>query len=118
MKRLFNWGVLVAVSLLLLALSASAGTGPAAGKAKPVKPQTLVVENGLIRAFAQDGNSGSREHHLADLRREELQRKCDLIEDDRRQRHHQNQQSDWERKKTQVLGSEKKQDRAGEHADE
>lgn len=56
MKRLFNWGVLVAVSLLLLALSASAGTGPAAGKAKPVKPQTLVVENGLIRAFAQDGN--------------------------------------------------------------
>ena len=56
MKRLFNWGVLVAVPLLLLALSASAGAGPAAGKAKPVRPQTLVVENGLIRAFAQDAN--------------------------------------------------------------
>ena len=54
MKRFFRWGALLAAPLLLLALSASTGTKPAAGKANQVKPRTLVVENGLIHAFAQD----------------------------------------------------------------
>ena len=54
MKRFFRWGALLAAPLLLLALSASTGTKPAAGKANQVKPHTLVVENGLIHAFAQD----------------------------------------------------------------
>jgi hypothetical protein len=57
MKRLFRWGALLAVPLSLLALSAGAGTGPAAGRAKPVKPRTLVTVNAYIQSFAQSGDA-------------------------------------------------------------
>jgi hypothetical protein len=45
-----------ALPLLLLALPAGAGTG-SSGRAKPVTARTLVVEEGPIRAFAQDANT-------------------------------------------------------------
>ncbi len=66
MKRLFGWGALLAVPLLLVALSAGAETGPAAGRLKPVKPRTLVAVDELIQSFAQSGDAvawiDSRDH--------------------------------------------------------
>ena len=56
MKRFRKWVPLAAIFLLLLSLSASVATAPAA-KAKPIKPATLVSETGLIRAFAQDAEA-------------------------------------------------------------
>lgn len=54
MKRLLFFAVPL---LFLLALPAGAGTGAAAGEAKPVKPRALVAKKGLIHAFAQDGDT-------------------------------------------------------------
>ena len=45
------------ISVLLLALPAGAGTGPAAGRAKPVKPHTLATQTGEIQSFVQDKNA-------------------------------------------------------------
>ena len=56
MRRVSTRGLFFAVPLLLLALSAGAGTGSPA-PAKPAKTKTLVVEKGLIHAFAQDGSA-------------------------------------------------------------
>lgn len=56
MRRLFHWGVVFALPLSLVALSASAGTGPAA---KPVKPRTLVKVNDIIQSFAQSADAVS-----------------------------------------------------------
>jgi hypothetical protein len=53
MKRFSRWSVFAAVPLVLLSISAGAGSAPA-GKAKPLKPVTLVTEGAPIRAFAQD----------------------------------------------------------------
>ena len=53
MKRFSRWSVFAAVPLVLLSLSAGAGSAPA-GKAKPLRPVTLVTESAPIRAFAQD----------------------------------------------------------------
>ena len=53
MKRLV---FLLAVPLLLLALTANTASGPAAGTAKPAKLRTLVTTSG-IEAFAQDTDS-------------------------------------------------------------
>ena len=57
MKRLFRWGACFAIALPLLALSASAGTGPAAGSSRMATPRTLVTANHGIRSFAQSENA-------------------------------------------------------------
>lgn len=56
MNHLWKWAPIAAASLLLLVVSASAPTAPAAS-AKPTTPKTLVSEKGPIRAFAQDAES-------------------------------------------------------------
>ena len=54
MKLLMKWALILAVPLLLvLSLSAGAGSAPT-GKAKPIRPSTLVTMKAPIRAFAQD----------------------------------------------------------------
>ena len=55
MRRVSRRGLFFAGPLLLLALSASAATGPAAARTKPVKLRTLAITEG-IQTFAQDGN--------------------------------------------------------------
>ena len=55
MKPLIRWALFLAVPLLLLGVSASAATAPAA-KAKPITPHTLVTTKGLMHGFAQEGN--------------------------------------------------------------
>jgi hypothetical protein len=57
MRRLFRWGACLAIALPLLALSASAGTGPAAGSSRMATPRTLVTANHAIRSFAQSENA-------------------------------------------------------------
>jgi hypothetical protein len=58
MRRVSTRGLFFAVPLLLLALSATAGTGSSV-RAKPVKPKprTLVIVNEFIRSFAQSGDA-------------------------------------------------------------
>jgi hypothetical protein len=58
MRPLMKWALFLAVPLLLvLSLSASAGTGPATGTAKTVKPRTLATQTGDIQSFVQDKNA-------------------------------------------------------------
>ena len=52
MERFWKWAPFAAASLLLLGVSASAATAPAAS-AKPTTPRTLVTAQTKIYAFAQ-----------------------------------------------------------------
>jgi hypothetical protein len=55
-RRLITWALFLAVPLLLLGVSASRATAPAA-KVRPPTPRTLVIANGPIRSFAQSAGS-------------------------------------------------------------
>jgi len=56
-----------------------------------------------------------RERELAKARGEQLERKRDLIEDDRRNRNHQDKKGDRKPENPQVLPAKHEQDDAGDH---
>ena len=68
--------------------------------------------------FANDGHACNREHRLAHPRREQLQGKRDLVEDDGGQRNHQEQQENRKGEQPQLFEPEQRPDRSGHHADE
>ena len=64
------------------------------------------------------GNIERADRVFADVRREQLQRKRDLVEDDRRQRNHQQHERQREQQHAQALPAEQEQDGAAERADQ
>ena len=68
-------------------------------------------------AFAQHRDAARRNHDFAQLRGQHLKRKRHLIEDDRGQRNHQQQECDRERQRLQVCPSREEQHQTGDDTD-
>ena len=69
-------------------------------------------------ALAEHGDGARLDAPRADPRREELQRKRNLIEDDRGQRHHQQQERKRKRQDPEMRATPQEQRRAGQHHDQ
>ena len=68
-------------------------------------------------AFAQHGNAGSRDGALAGLRCDKLQWKYDLVEKNRRDRNHQQQDAQRKRQHLEMTPSQNEKNRADQRAE-
>ena len=69
-------------------------------------------------ALAENRHPGECHHALADARRQELQRERDLIEDDRRNRNHQQEKRERKRENAQMSGAVDEQHDTGKRAEQ